>query len=259
MRTGKISRRKFLAGAALAMPIVALGDAGLVEPNWLRVRTMAFHGGKPRHRLVHFTDLHYKGNRAFLNRVVRTINSLAGDFVLFTGDVIEEPEYLAEAVQGLGKIKSPLVGVPGNHDYWAKINFDSLDRCFAASGGAWLLDQQWRSPDGQWTVTGETCLGAPQNGLVPDAKTRNVLLVHYPAWAKKLGGRKFDLILAGHSHGGQVRLPFIGPIVTPFGVDEYELGFYASPGGPLYVNPGIGWFYMPFRFRCRPEITVLEF
>ncbi len=214
--------------------------------------------GQPSQRFVHFTDLHHKGDRAFLKRVVRTINSLQADFVVFTGDLIEEAQHLQEAVDGLSEIKAPLVGVPGNHDYWAKIDFDPLKKCFARNGGAWLMDEQWRSPDGRWTVTGESCLGAPRDSLLPDPTTRNLLLVHYPVWAKKLGGRTYDLILAGHSHGGQVRLPFVGSIVTPFNVDEYSMGMFTTPGGPLYVNPGIGWFFLPFRFRCRPELTVFE-
>jgi uncharacterized protein len=55
-----------------------------------------------------------------------------------------------------------------------------------------------------------------------------------------------------------VRLPFYGPIAVPFGVDEFDLGLFQTAAGPLYVNPGIGWFPVPIRFRCRPEITVIE-
>ena len=89
------------------------------------------------------------------------------------------------------------------------------------------------------------------------ADAKNILMIHYPAWAKKLN-QKFDLILASHSHGGQVRIPFMGPIMVPFGVDEYDMGMFKTASGPLYVNPGIGWFPIPIRFNCRPEITVFE-
>jgi len=83
--------------------------------------------------------------------------------------------------------------------------------------------------------------------------------MHYPAWVKKLAEQKFDLLLAGHSHGGQVRIPFFGPIVVPFAVDEYDLGLFKTSRGPLYVNSGIGYVYgYSFRFNCRPEITVIE-
>jgi hypothetical protein len=60
--------------------------------------------------------------------------------------------------------------------------------------------------------------------------------MHYPAWIEKLEGKGFDLVLAGHSHGGQVRLPFYGPVFLPFGVGRYDLGLFRTVSGPLYVN-----------------------
>ena len=63
-------------------------------------------------------------------------------------------------------------------------------------------------------------------------------------------------MLAGHSHGGQVRIPFYGPIIVPYAVDEYDLGLFQTKSGPLYVTSGIGWYPVPIRFNCRPEITV---
>ena len=56
----------------------------------------------------------------------------------------------------------------------------------------------------------------------------------------------------------QVRLPFVGAPVLGYGVDEYDKGLFETPNGPLYVNPGIGWFVTRIRFCCRPEITVIE-
>lgn len=83
-------------------------------------------------------------------------------------------------------------------------------------------------------------------------------MIHYPLWIEKLGHDTFDVALAGHSHGGQVRLPFIGPLILPFGVGRYDLGLFRTSSGPLYVGSGLGWFYLNVRFRCRPEITVVE-
>ena len=59
----------------------------------------------------------------------------------------------------------------------------------------------------------------------------NVLLIHYPYWVEQLAGLKFDLILAGHSHGGQVRLPFVGAVMVPGGVGQYDLGLFSTPSG----------------------------
>jgi predicted MPP superfamily phosphohydrolase len=105
-----------------------------------------------------------------------------------------------------------MYGVPGNHDYWGKPPFNATARCFEATSGAWLLDQQRVTPDGKFCISGATHLSGKHVPLQPEPKVTNILLIHYPAWVKKPGNKKFDLILAGHSHGGQVRLPLYGPV-----------------------------------------------
>ena len=259
MKFPRISRRKFIASVLLATPCAVAGDAKWIEPTWLKVRRVRIGTGAPTHRLVHFTDIHHKGDRAYLETVIKTINSLAPDFVCFTGDIIEEEKFLAEAMDLLSGIKSPMFGVPGNHDYWSKISFVPIRKCFEATGGAWLLDESRKIAGGKINLIGVTCAHANQAMVTLDHSAKNILLMHYPAWVKKLGEQKFDLMLAGHSHGGQVRIPFYGAIMVPFGVDEYDLGLFQTKAGPLYVNPGIGYiFNYNFRFNCRPEITVIE-
>lgn len=258
MKFRKINRRKFLFAGLILTPLAACADACWVEPRWLKIKKLRLTQDQPSHRFVHFTDLHHKGDRAFGESLVKAINSLSPDFVCFTGDLIEEEKHLAEALELLAQIKAPLYGVPGNHDYWAKISFDGIAKCFAATGGAWLMDQQQITRNDKVNVIGITCKNANQPLLPVDPNRKNILLMHYPAWVKKLGAQKFDLMLAGHSHGGQVRIPFFGPVAVPFGVDEYDMGLFQTAKGPLYVNPGIGWFPVPVRFRCRPEITVIE-
>ena len=259
----KLSRRNFLRLAFYAAPVMALADAKCIEPTWLKVRHLRLGNRARTHRLVHFTDLHHKGDRDYLNAVMTAINSLAPDFVCFTGDLVEEELHLAEALAGLSAIKSPLFGVPGNHDYWSGISFEPVQKCFAATGGAWLLNEQREIAGGRVNLIGITTgwkfdPGIGRSRLALNPAKKNILLMHYPALAKSLNGQKFDLLLAGHSHGGQVRIPFYGPLVTPFGVDEYDLGYFNTPAGPLYVGSGIGWFHLNIRFNCRPEITVIE-
>jgi predicted MPP superfamily phosphohydrolase len=258
MKLSKVSRRRFLLASLLCAPLAAVADAKWLEPEWVRLRRIRLGTGKPTHRIVHFTDVHHKGDRGYLSSVVNKINSLSPDFVCFTGDLIEEGKHLPEALQLFGRIKSPMYGVPGNHDYWSKVPFDGITKCFAASGGAWLLDQQVVTADGKFSVIGAAFFTFKKQPLRINPATRNIFLMHYPAWISKLEGAKLDLVLAGHSHGGQVRLPFYGPLIIPFGVDQFDLGLFHTAAGPLYVNPGIGWYPVPVRFNCRPEITVFE-
>jgi predicted MPP superfamily phosphohydrolase len=258
MKFTKVSRRRFILAALILTPAAVVADACWLEPKWLKVRRLRISHGAPTHRLVHFSDLHHKGDRAFTQSVVAKINAQSPDFVCFTGDLIEEGKYLSEALEILAGVKSPLYGVPGNHDYWSKMSFEGIAQCFAATGGGWLLDRQQVTRDGKINIIGATCLSSKQPPLPVKPGLKNILLMHFPAWVKKPGGQHFDLILAGHSHGCQVRLPFYGPIMVPFGVEEYDLGLFQTNAGPLYVNPGIGWFPWPIRFRCRPEITVIE-
>jgi len=262
MPQNKSSRRRFLATLAVALagaPIAIAADARLIEPTRLKIRRLQIGDGQPTHRLVHFTDLHHKGDRKYLQAVVSSINSLAPDFVCFTGDIVEEMKYLPEALEFLSRIQSPMFGVPGNHDYWSNISFEPVFKCFSATGGAWLLDETRAAAEGRINLIGATCSRANQAMTPLDPAKKNILLFHYPAWVKKLDGRKFDLMLAGHSHGGQVRIPFHGAMVLPFGVDEYDLGLFQTKSGPLYVNAGIGYISKyNVRFNCRPEITVIE-
>lgn len=243
--------------AALLSPFAAVADARWVEPNWVKIRKLRL-SDNPTHRFVHFTDLHYKGDRAHTHSVVETINSLSPEFVCFTGDLIEHKEFLPEAVELLSRIKVPMCGVPGNHDFWSGASFADFAKCFAGTGGVWLINQEQTIANGEINLIGVATIGGRRP--LPSAKpgVKNIVLMHYPAWAKQFGGEKFDLMLAGHSHGCQVRIPFYGPLVVPYGVEEYDLGLFQTPSGPLYVNPGIGWFPLPVRFNCRPEITVIE-
>jgi len=254
----RFSRRRFILSALLLTPGALLAEAGGIEPDWVQVRRLKLADGRPSHRFVHFGDLHHKGDRAHTQSVVDLINAQSPDFVCFTGDIMEEARYLPEALELLSGIKAPLYGVPGNHEYWSRAPFSEIRRCFTATGGAWLLDEQRVIAGGQINLVGMTCMAFRPPRPVNDSAMKNILLLHYPAWVKQLGGGKFDLILAGHSHGGQVRIPFYGSVVVPYAVEEYDLGLFQTVAGPLYVTSGIGWYRLPLRFNCRPEITVVE-
>jgi predicted MPP superfamily phosphohydrolase len=254
----RFKRRRWLAALLAGLPAAGLASAAdglLLEPTWLKVRALKL-AARPRHRLVHFTDLHYKGDRAYLQKVVDAVNATSPEFVCFTGDIIEDAVHLPVALELLQKIKSPLYGIPGNHDYWSHADFDVIHRAFARTGGAWLVNQEVAAAGGSVRIFGVAQLS--HAAIQPHAGTQNLLLIHYPLWVESFAGRRFDAVLAGHTHGGQVRLPFFGPLILPFDTGRYDLGLFQTPSGPLYVSSGIGTFYASARFNCRPEIVVVE-
>ena len=258
MNVPRLTRRRFLAALLLATPGAVWAEARYLEPTWVKIRHQRIGSGPPVARFVHFTDTHHKGDTAYLRSVVATINSLSPDFVCFTGDIIEEKKYLAEALEIFSGIRAPLYGVPGNHDLWSRIPFAPVQQCFHGTGGAWLMDEHRVIAGGKINLIGITCSYYNQARLPLNPAVKNLLLMHYPAWVKKLDGQQFDLMLAGHSHGGQVRIPFLGAPVVPYNVRPYDLGLYQTPSGPLYVNAGLGYLALEVRFNCRPEITVFE-
>jgi len=259
-KAAHFTRRNFLRMLVYSTPVVCAADAFWIEPSSLVVTRHSL-SVDPILRLVHFSDIHYRGNRSFLEKVVERINSLSPDFVCFTGDIVEEPAHLDEALDILSAIRQPLYGVPGNHEYWSGVSFQDIAACFRATGGDWLLDRGRVAADGRCWIEGTAAQKQSEKPreFQPDtSSTRRILLSHYPSTANELAGAKYDAILAGHSHGGQVRLPFIGPLIVPYGVGEYDAGLYSTPAGPLHVSVGIGTFFLPVRFLCRPELAVIE-
>ncbi len=258
MKIGPMTRRRFVFGALLAAPFLTCADARWLEPEWLKTRHIKLSADKPFFRLVHFTDVHHKGDRAYLERVARQINAFSPDAVCFTGDIVEKKHFVREALEIFSQIKSPIFGVPGNHDYWSDANFGEIQRALAKGGGAWLLDEQRMLAGGRVCLSGATCLRGRPETPPPAPHAKNIMALHYPLMADLLAPRRYDLILAGHSHGGQVRLPFYGAIMVPYWVGRYDMGLFQTAAGPLYVNPGIGYLVTRVRFCCRPEITVFD-
>jgi uncharacterized protein len=254
MRT--FSRRQFLKLGLVALPATALGiDSRFAEPSWLRVTELELYP-QPTTRFVHFSDLHYKGDADYARKVSRTINALEPEFVCFTGDLVEEARFAPAALDFIRQIERPVYGCPGNWDYSSHADFKEYEKAFSATGGAWLEDRSAVLEKQNIELIGMGLRGV--HALGEAQAVRRILLIHYPIQADRLDGRRYDLILAGHSHGGQVRLPFYGALVVPYGVGDYDFGRFDSLGGPLYVNAGIGTYLLPVRFNCRPEITVVR-
>ncbi|HTI72939.1 MAG TPA: metallophosphoesterase [Candidatus Limnocylindria bacterium] len=253
----KLNRRKFLLQGAVLTPGL-IGLDAVAEPGWLSIQKHTLGKGPAVHRFVHFTDVHYKGDESNLSSLVAEINRIKPDFALFTGDLIERARFAPRALELLSGLKMPLYGVPGNHDHWSRADFGQFHQAFAATGGAWMQDQELLLPNGIHLSAMDRLNYRPSTS----SGSFRILMVHYPGWTDRIApsalSSPFDLVLAGHTHGGQVRLPFYGALLTPFDSNGYEMGWYDTPAGRLYVNPGIGTIALNLRFNCRPELAVFE-
>ena len=249
------TRRQFLGSAALLLGGGA-AESFVFEPYRLQVEHVKLTTHRPVCRFVVWSDFHYRGEVDYAEEIVATINRLEPDFVCFVGDLIDDPAFHRGALGFIRKIRRPVYGVPGNHDYATRVPFAENAQAFGATGGAWLVNKIARPLGGALELCGSAERYA---GFIPVATDRpRVLLTHYPKGADETGGRVFTAIFSGHSHGGQVRLPFYGAVALPRYVGAYEKGLFQTPGGPLYVTAGVGTFGFPVRLNCPPELTVVE-
>lgn len=219
-------------------------------------------------RIVFVSDIHYGlyFSRERLNELVRRINNMNPDLVLFGGDYIGNGRSeIRESFQGLAPINAPLgkYGVLGNHDYWiddrltiremALANITPLD-----NSGVWVYSGGERI-----RVGGVGDLWHDKPNYLPAIEGVNdsdyvILLSHNPDYAEELPAGKVDLVLSGHTHGGQVT--FFGIFVpytnSAYG-QRYRGGLVDNGKTRVYVSRGIGTVVLPVRFFSRPEITVL--
>jgi predicted MPP superfamily phosphohydrolase len=213
-----------------------MGYAYFIESRWVHVRHVRLTES-PTLKLIHISDIHFTGDTAYLEKAVRIMNGLEADAVCFTGDLVEEESCLPEALRILAGVNKPMYGIPGNHDWWAMSSFATQAATFRKTGGDWLLDD---------------------SALLPPDRvgSRKIRLLHYPDQIDTTN--RYDLVLSGHTHGGQIGPRFLRRFILGFDVGRYDSGLFRTPAGPLYVNPGFGTYFFRARFLCRPEITLIE-
>ncbi|MCS7464559.1 metallophosphoesterase [Paenibacillus doosanensis] len=276
-----LSRRSFLKKTVSALAgltaasVAGYGYARYAEPGWLRVNQVALSLKRlppafDRIKIVQFSDVHlgFHYTTDQLAGLVDTIQSHSPDLIVFTGDLYDYAigSDGPATVRELSRLQAPFgkAAVLGNHDYYGRQTkqvvqvmkdggFDVLiNRSTVLQRGG---DRLWLSGvDDMWD--GQPDLPAALRGVPADECV--LLLSHCPDFADIALQHPVDLQLSGHSHGGQVRLPFYGHIVTPTYGQKYVDGLYVLGDGKLqvYTNRGIGVSVYPVRFCCRPELTV---
>ncbi len=219
-------------------------------------------------RIVQLSDLHFTGKVGieFFKRIVELCNQANPDLVVLTGDVVDQASCLNWLDQTLGQVQANLgrFYVLGNHD--RRVADSNQLRDSIEATGFMPLNGQWHKLEiagGCLWLSGNELpwyRGAESLPLDPpsDVSAPRVLVAHSPDQFRWALARNIDLMLTGHCHGGQIRLPLIGPIISPsrFGV-RFASGAFELGALTMLVSRGISA-DDPIRLHCPPELTVIE-
>jgi predicted MPP superfamily phosphohydrolase len=211
-------------------------------------------------KIAHLSDLHTYGIGRLEQKLLDILDNERPDLIVITGDSIHTAANYPAFREVLMRLRAPLGVwvVNGNHEVWWPI---PNEQSFYESAGAKLLvNANVRVTDDVWLVgLDDSFAGSPNLDRalagVPAAAYR-IALFHSPAFFDRIAG-KCDLALAGHSHGGQLRLPVIGPIWLPPETGRYVEGWFERDNSRMYVSRGIGTSVVAARFLCRPEIAFV--
>ena len=225
-------------------------------------------------KIVQLSDLHLHHISRAYRTAIDVIRRERPHLVVITGDLVDRSEETSACLAFLAELRAaagaPVVVVPGNWDHRAFPTKRSIaawhERLQAETGIRVLANQNVvlrRGGDRMWLVGtddpyfGHADLDASFKG-VPDTAFA-LVLTHAPEAFEELAERPAArLVLAGHTHGGQVRLPFVGAVRVPsrYGT-RFARGLFKLGDTFFYVNAGMGMSHLPIRFLCRPELTVL--
>ncbi len=248
-----------------AQELLRLIDPEITDTTiWLHRLPPALEGLK----IVHLTDIHHSLFTPLeeVERVVQLANRLEPDVVALTGDYVTlSPTYIAPVARALGKLRARrgVFAVLGNHDF--QVGADEVTRALRShrirvlrnsrhpirAGGTtlWIIgvdDLWWNSDD----------LPAALESV--PARDTKILLCHNPLGIWEASTRGVDLVLSGHTHGGQVRLPGIRSLYRSKLGERFVEGWNRLKGTQIYVSRGIGKVVVPIRVACPAEIACLH-
>jgi uncharacterized protein len=275
-----ITRRKFIVLAAAASTGALAIDSAIFEPNRPRIVRQDVALSRWPQQLEGFTiallsDFHYDPYCSVhpLKAAIGMVNNLRPDLIALTGDFVSAPWFSSDAkaasvaepcAELLRQMKAPhgLWAALGNHDFFTNPGF--VTGTLRAAGIQVLINQSVaiEANGGRFWLGGvNDLLGGRADiraTLQPiQAGEPTILMAHEPDYADFVARHPVDLQLSGHTHGGQVRFPFVGALYLPDLGKKYISGLYRIGPLTLYTNPGLGTIQVPIRLNCPPEITLL--
>jgi len=265
-----LSKQELIILTLACVGIICIMYGYFVEPYLLSVthislKSSKIHSTNRPIRIVQISDLHCDSKPRLEKQLPQTIAKQKPDIIVFTGDALNTPAglpILQDCLKQLANI-APTYVVKGN---WDSRFFTEIER-FKNTGVIELDGKPVKltiANNSVWLAglpvdTNKTVENVMHG--IPEDEYR-IFLFHYPDCLEEMARNKIDLYLAGHTHGGQVALPFYGAIITLAATGKkYEAGLYKMVNTYLYVNRGIGMeggIAPRVRFCARPEITVID-
>lgn len=221
------------------------------------------------YRIVQISDLHNAKFGKNNQKLVDRIRECEPDIIVLTGDLVDSNHTNVDrAVQFVDEIVKicSVYYVTGNHEYWLDTSeYENLMDGLASAGVIILDDQvvEISRGDAKFRLVGlddRSLADGTLEALLSDEKELTVVLAHEPQYFARYAGTGVDLVLSGHAHGGQFRLPFVGGIVAPDQgfLPEYTAGEYYMNGTEMIVSRGLGNSVIPVRLFNYPEIVCVE-
>jgi len=273
-----LSRRRLLKMAVAAMwsfaalpPSYSVG--GTFDTYALDIHDVTVPvPGLPRHlegfTIAHITDTHLREIGQLEERVIAAVQAREPAVVALTGDMVSSHKALPILAEFCHALTAPgrlVLATRGNHEVWAQVPVATLSQLYQRAG-ARLLKNEYYVVDASLTIVGTDDsvtkrynLPAALRGM-PSTPIR-IHFSHAPGVFDRTPGPavSFALCLAGHTHGGQIRLPFLPPYVPPGSGRRFVAGWYADTQlGPAYVSRGVGTTAIPLRLNCPPELPFLR-
>ncbi|MBM4364996.1 MAG: metallophosphoesterase [Deltaproteobacteria bacterium] len=214
-------------------------------------------------RVLQVTDVHLRGNDEVLRAVCAAVSRQTPDLLVLTGDVVTRGWSRDAADEFLGALPGAPLGkyaIIGNWEYWAGASPDTWRWFLDRHGIRLLLDEHVDLGGFQLVGTDDMLAGRPDLPRAfagVDPARPSLVLTHSPALFPEIARAGVPLVLAGHTHGGQVVIPGIGSAFLPRASGDYPWGWYAHGPSWLYVCRGLGWSVAPFRWRAPPELGTV--
>jgi predicted MPP superfamily phosphohydrolase len=267
----KINRRRFLAGFGAAGAAIGVDAFGIEATRVLVTRHDVQVPSLPAPleglRIAQVSDVHFPGNRLAARAALEHLHRERAEIVILNGDMTESGRAMSLVREFAADARGTLatIAVLGNWEYRADAVGEDA-RAIYRQAGVDLLINQSKVVDLEGTqltlvglddvLMGRTDITAARSGL--KSAGLEIWVAHEPIFADQLPRQDSArplLLLAGHTHGGQIRIPFLPP-VKPIGAGRYLEGWYRDTISPLYVSRGVGTTGIPARFRCPAELPI---